>query len=205
MSELSDIFSMIGNGNCGDVATSMDAQGLLSEQSIPIYEVFYLRLLLGDSLQLLVDNQQEFDMLKQLIVGCGAVGAAINIMGYDELTLLGIMAIYTPNTGMSIFVRPGRGDYGSASAEAVKGMLGLTGSIACPTPVPFKGPLEDMEDTLNMAQDMLLERINDSLDRYGIQIYHWEELPNLFYTIKDSGELSDMYQFRKISGASILL
>lgn len=201
MIQLSEIFSMVGENGCADVATSLAMQGAETDISIPIYEVFYLKILFGEGASFLCNSIGEFNALRQLSTHCGAVAATINVLDQDFLTLAGIECVATPNYGMNVFFKLG----GPAIDMIDSGMLSqLSGLAGIPLPDTAFDIGEVAAHLLGVLQNMLVDTLDDNLSSYGIEVHDWEELPAFYQELKASGEMAELSHYRAMMGGAIL-
>lgn len=87
MIQLTEMFNMVGTDGCSDVATSLVMQGVEPEISIPIYDIFFLKLMPGQKSTFLAESIPEFNAIRQLSVHCGAVAASDKSFGYGYTNL----------------------------------------------------------------------------------------------------------------------
>lgn len=196
---ISDMFNMIGVDGCQDVATSLAMQGTVDSISIPIYEVFYLKILAGNDVARISGNLAEYNALRKLNTYCGSVGITINVLDIDLLTLVGAVCVFTPRTGMNVFMKLGD----IITDELTHEMLAELAHIAH---IPFLGDGSDNHLIVEILQtifDMIIDRINDNLGDCGINVYNFDELGNYIDEIYNSGEMETMYQYRQMIGAMV--
>ena len=201
---VSDIFSMIGTDGCQDVATSLAMQGTMDSISIPIYEVFYLNILAGNDVASISGNLAEYNAIRKLNTYCGSVGISINVLGIELLTLVGAVCVFTPRTGMNIFMKLGE----ILTDELTHEMITSLASITNINPFTSSGVTEEINvhiipEILQRIFDMVLERLNENLSDFGINVYDFDELPRYIDTIYNSGEMGEMYHYRQMTGAMI--
>lgn len=192
MIQLSEMFSMIGEGDCIDVATSLGLQGGLSDISIPIYEIFYLKIASSQHTQFLASSIPEANALRQMAVSCGGVCCTINLMDMDMLTLLGCLCISTPNSGMNVFIKNNIPDLANMTTDMIDALLNMAG-------IPFEVGGECIElavDAVNMLFDKLLDMLENNLSSCGIALRNWEELPDFYNLLIESGEMRQMQMYR---------
>ena len=48
---------------------------------------------------------------------------------------------------------------------------------------------------------MLIDVLNNDLEEKGIALREWEELPDFYNTVKESGEMQEMRMYRQQIGA----
>lgn len=206
MGNISQLFSAIDGGECLDVATSMGLLGANTAMEIPIYEVFYLKIAAGESVQFLCSEEEEFYMIRQLAESCGAVACAVNIIGCDTLTIAGVMLISTPNTGMNLFIKLGEIVTGDISEQ---GMAIISEITHIPLPkvrMPGMGVgmnTKMLQQAIPVLMDELVENMNEELSEYGITVRQWEELPELYWTVRNTGEMANMHQHRQMFGGVV--
>ena len=198
MIQISDMFSMIGQEGCGDVASSLAMQGCVEDIHIPIYEIFYLDIMFGDKCGFLASNIQEFTALRKLAIDCGAVSVTINILDMDILSLVGAVCIFTPSTGMSIFMKECITDLANLTEDIANQVLNLAG-------LPSSGMLntEVLAQAINILFEKLVDLISESCERCNINVYHWGELPEFYNEILSSGEMMEMHNMRAMLGAAV--
>lgn len=201
MIQLTEMFNMVGVNGCSDVATSMAMQGVEPEISIPIYEIFFLKLMPGQKSSFLAESIPEFNAIRHLSQSCGAVAASINLLDMDILTLAGLVAIYTPNTGMNIFMKLGEVLTGDLEEEILNQLAGLAG-IEVP---PGLGMVFNMAgDIMEILFNKMVDSIQESAEDMGVAVHEWEELAGYYCMLRDSGEMAQMYQYRSMFGGAIL-
>lgn len=199
---LSEVFNMVDMDTCVDPATSLRNMGtnLDLDVSIPIYEIFYLKILKGGDTGFLCDNIMEYNMLRKLCVQCGAISCCINLLDMDILTIFGIMCVCTPNTGMTVFYKnnvPALVDMTEEIAEQLADLAGIPFD-------PNYGALELGSEILNVLIERCMEKVDEDLNDKGIQCLPWEKIPEFVETVTQSGEAHQMYMYRKRSNAQIL-
>lgn len=201
MIHLSEAFGMIGNGQCCDVATSLALQGTNTAVSIPLYEIFFLKILPGEGTQFLVSSIPEYNIIRHLASSCGAVAATINLLDLDILTLVGTLLIYTPSSGMTVFTKLGDIVTEGIDEDMVNSLANLAG-IPIPSFIPdlysFAGEL--LETLYNRLVDML----SADLEQYNINLIQWDMLPDFYEELRDSGEMAQMAKIRQMVGAFTL-
>ena len=198
MLQITDMFSMIGQDGCSDVASSLAMQGCVVDIHIPIYEIFYLDIMFGDKCGFLASHLNEFTALRKLATDCGAVTVTINVLDLQILTLLGAVCIFTPNTGMSLFLKECITDLTSLTEDIAEQVVSLSG-------LPLNGLMSTdlLEDAIHVLFDKLVDLISDSCAVNGINVYHWEQLPEFYNEISMSGEMQEMHNFRAMVGAAV--
>lgn len=205
MINLSECFSMIGTDGCMDVASSMGLQGIdpsMMDISIPVYGPFFMKVLIGQESGFICDSIQEFTAIRQLNKNCGTVAVTINLLEMDVLTLVGALLTFTPDTGMNCFLKLSAIDLVNMSAELISSIAGATG---IPLPPGVTDGLVDIVevagDILQAVFDMLIEVLNNDLENKGITLREWEELPDFYNMIRESGEMQEMRMYRQEVGA----
>ena len=196
---VSDMFNMIGTDGCMDVATSVAMQGTVESISIPIYEVFYLKILAGNDVARISGSLAEYNAIRKLNTCCGSVGITINVLDIDLLTLVGALCVFTPKTGMNVFMKLGDIITDELTHEILAELAHLTN-------IPFIGDGSDnhlIATILQTVFDMIIDRLNDNLESFGINVYGFDELPRYINMVAESGEMEDMYQYRQMLGAVI--
>lgn len=205
MIDLSECFNMIGTDGCMDVATSMGMQGIdpsMMDISIPVYGPFFMKVLIGQESGFICDSIPEFTALRQLNQNCGTVTVTLNLLEMDVLTLVGALLTFTPDTGMNCFLKLSAIDLANMSAEILSSVAGATG-IAMP-PGVSDGLVDVVEvagDILQAVFDMLIEILNEDMERKGITLREWDELPDFYNMVRESGEMQEMRMFRQQVGA----
>lgn len=206
MIELSSAFDMIDNGGCMDVASSLMGQGTDLSMSIPIYEVFYLKILVGNDSGFLAGSIQEFNALRKLAETCGSVTVTVNLLDMDLLTLIGAILIYTPNTGPNIFIKLGDILNNPELPEDILGMLADLAGVPIPDGVigNYTMQLKFALHLLQILFDRLVEAMQNDLESKGIHMHKWEELPEYFNMLQNSGEMARMAEIRQQLGGIVL-
>lgn len=197
---ISDLFSMVGVNGCSDVATSLAMQGCDPEIDIPIYEVLYLKFMCGERTKGLADTIPEYNAIRRMSICCGAVAATLTIAGLDILELAGLICIFTPNTGMNVFLKLGEILVENISSDEVQLVLEAA-HIPIPDFIEEAGAL--VGEALDTIFNMMISTMQDELGRFGIVLHQWNELPEYYSGIKASGEMQEMYNFRQTFGAAI--
>lgn len=197
---LSEAFSLIGQDNCQDVATSLLLQGTDPQISIPIYEMYNLKLLTGENTNFLVGSIQEYNFIRKLAVNCGAVAATINVLNVDVLTLVGALLVYTPNTGMNVFIKDGEIPTAIIGDELTLQLADMSGV----QPSGFASTEDFLNNALPILYNRLIENMSNDLDNCGINMYSWDDLPEYYDIIHRNGDIMRMAQFRKETGAAVL-
>ena len=204
MINLSDCFSMVDNSNCYDVATSLGLQGIVpnSEISIPIYEIFYLKLLIGQESGFMSSNLAEFAALREICTRCGGITITLNIANMDALTLAGALLVSTPNTGMNVFIKLNAIDITDDTLSLVDN---LADAVGIPVPNSIRDNTDELtqfvEDALQTLFDRLISCLQDNMDEFGIGLHEWDELPDFYTDIKESGEMAELSNYRNSIGA----
>lgn len=206
MINISESFSMIGINGCGDVASSLQAQGTEPNISIPVYGPFFLHLLAGEKTNFLASHISEFNAIRQLAMSCGAVAAAINVLEMDLLTLIGVVMIYTPNTGMNMFVKNNIPDLVNLAEDISDALISLTPFGANPDILNNKmvNKIEIVSQALDWLINTLISRLEGDMGENGINLHRWDALPDYYNYIKQSGEMQEMAKYREMMGAPIL-
>lgn len=206
MIELSSAFDMIDNCGCVDVASSLMGQGTDLSMSIPIYEAFYLKILVGNDSGFLAGSIQEFNALRKLAETCGSVAVTVNLLDMDLLTLIGAILIYTPNTGPNIFIKLGDILNNPELPEDI--LIMLAGLVGIPIPDGVMGNYTmQLKFALHLLQilfDRLVEAMQNDLGSKGIRMNKWEELPEYFNMLQNSGEMARMVEIRQQLGGIVL-
>jgi hypothetical protein len=197
---------MIGQDGCCDVATSMSRQGTDPDVHIPIYGPFFLHILAGVKTNFLASHLTEFNAIRHLAQTCGAVAASVNLIQMDMLTLLGVLLIFTPSTGMNVFVKNNVPDLTEMAEDISDAIVKLT---------PLALGAEQMNDAMfdqtelvNKALawliDTLIERLDDDMGTSGINLHTWDELPDYYNYVKGCGDMQRMAEYRQMMGSIIL-
>ncbi len=207
MINVSNCFDMIGQNGCMDVASSLGMQGIskdMQEISIPIYEVFYMKILIGQDCAFMCDSIPEFTAIRRMNNSCGSVTVTVNLLDMDLLTLLGALLIFTPNTGMNCFLKLN-------AIELVDEIIDLLPMLADLAGVPLPDglmeaglgtqQLEIANRILEVLFDKLVDILNEDMATKGIEVRHWEELPEFYQGLVDSGEMKNMLKMRQELGA----
>lgn len=208
MINMSECFKMIGTDGCMDVASSLGMQGVdqtMQDISIPIYGPFFMKVLMGQDCGFICSTIQEFTAVRQLNQNCGTVAITLNLLEMDALTLVGSLLTFTPDTGMNCFLKLSAIDLVNLSADMLSMIVDQTG---VPLPPGVADGLVDITDVasdiIQSAFDILISSLNDDLDNNGITLREWNELPDFYYTVKESGEMQEMRAYRQSVGACIL-
>lgn len=201
MIRISEMFAGIANGSCTDVATSLALQGCTPNIDIPIYGVLNLHIESGANAGKAANSVQEYNALRRLAMSCGAVTASINIEGIPILTLANVLLLFTPSCGMSVFLKILQLDENSIEMEMINIILEAAG---IPIPEFFEEAVGMVSDAITILFNKMIESIQEDLEEYGIMLYPWEELPDYYNDLKESGEMNMMLQARQMSGAATL-
>lgn len=208
MINMSECFKMIGTDGCMDVASSLGMQGVdqtMQDISIPIYGPFFMKVLMGQDCGFICSTIQEFTAVRQLNQNCGTVAITLNLLEMDVLTLVGSLLTFTPDTGMNCFLKLSAIDLLNLSADMLSMIVDQTG---IPLPSGVADGLVDITDVasdiIQSAFDILISSLNEDLDSNGITLREWNELPDFYYTVKESGEMQEMRAYRQSVGACIL-
>lgn len=208
MINMSECFKMIGTDGCMDVASSLGMQGVdqaMQDISIPIYGPFFMKVLMGQDCGFICSTIQEFTAVRQLNQNCGTVAITLNLLEMDALTLVGSLLTFTPDTGMNCFLKLSAIDLVNLSADMLSMIVDQTG---VPLPPGVADGLVDITDVasdiIQSAFDILISSLNDDLDSNGITLREWNELPDFYYTVRESGEMQEMRAYRQSVGACIL-
>lgn len=201
MIRISEMFAGIANGTCSDVATSLVLQGCTPDIDIPIYGVLNLHIESGANAGKAASSVQEYNALRRLAISCGAVTASINIEGIPILTLANALLLFTPSCGMVVFLKALEIDESSIEMEMVSIILEAAG---IPIPEFIEQAVYLVSDAITLVFNKMIEFIQEDLAEFGITLYPWEELPDYYNTLKESGEMNIMLQNRQMSGAATL-
>lgn len=201
MIQLTEMFNMVGTDGCSDVATSLVMQGVEPEISIPIYDIFFLKLMPGQKSTFLAESIPEFNAIRQLSLHCGAVAASINLLDMDILTLAGLVAICTPNTGMNIFMKLGEILTGELEKEIIEQLSNLAGM---PIPPVAGGAFKVAGSIVEHLFSMMVSSVQESAEENGVAIHDWEELAPYYNDLRESGEMAMMSEYRAAFGGAVL-
>lgn len=201
MIQLSEVFSMIGVDGCSDVASSLAMQGSIPEVSIPIYEIFYLKFLSGEHTQFLASCLPEVNVLRQIAVSCGGVCCTINILDMDILTLLGALCVYTPNNGMCVFIKNNLPDLMNLTQDIAEMIASVVG---VPLPPGSAITMDKLAEMIEFLVDKLIDKLQEDMSKFGINLLHWEELPNFYNSLRESGEMEEMHRYRAATGGATM-
>lgn len=208
MINMSECFKMIGTDGCMDVASSLGMQGVdqaMQDISIPIYGPFFMKVLMGQDCGFICSSIQEFTAVRQLNQNCGTVAITLNLLEMDVLTLVGSLLTFTPDTGMNCFLKLSAIDLVNLSADMLNTIVDQTGVPLPPGVADGLVNITDVaSDIIQSAFDTLISSLNDDLDNNGITLREWDELPDFYYTVKESGEMQEMRAYRQSVGACIL-
>ena len=208
MINMSECFKMIGTDGCMDVASSLGMQGVdqaMQDISIPIYGPFFMKVLMGQDCGFICSTIQEFTAVRQLNQNCGTVAITLNLLEMDVLTLVGSLLTFTPDTGMNCFLKLSAIDLVNLSADMLNMVVDQTGVSLPPGVADGLVDITDVaSDIIQSAFDILISSLNDDLDSNGITLREWNELPDFYYTVKESGEMQEMRAYRQSVGACIL-
>lgn len=208
MINMSECFKMIGTDGCMDVASSLGMQGVdqaMQDISIPIYGPFFMKVLMGQDCGFICSSIQEFTAVRQLNQNCGTVAITLNLLEMDVLTLVGSLLTFTPDTGMNCFLKLSAIDLVNLSADMLNTIVDQTGVPLPPGVADGLVNITDVaSDIIQSAFDTLISSLNNDLDNNGITLREWDELPDFYYTVKESGEMQEMRAYRQSVGACIL-
>ena len=205
-----DIFSAIGQKGCSDVATSLQMQGLLDIGSrdfkIPIYEIAYIKILPDRHCSYICSSMQEYSLVKMLAKYCGTVSIALNILDMDLLTLIGMVAAFTPKTGANFFIKSNLSNLinnTEALAQMMTNQEGIENALMIlQMGLPGTGNIVGAaSEILDRIFNMLVENISNDCKNSHINIYPFEKLPEYYNELKQTGELYEMGRLRELSGA----
>lgn len=188
-----DCFLGIMEGSATDVAQQLGIQGADINMSIPIYEIFFIKIQSGDDCRELAQNIREYQAIRKLCKCAGAVQLKLNVCDLDILTLMGLLCIYTPSTGMHVFAKLG----GPALDMITEGEAqALIQAAGLPLPDFMRDlpaiAMQALDIVFNMAIDMLSNNLAD----YNINLHQWEDFADYFNQVQQSGELNQMARFR---------
>lgn len=201
MIRISEMFAGISNGACSDVATSLALQGCTPNIDIPIYGILNLHIESGANAGKAANSVQEYNALRRLAMSCGAVTASINIEGIPILTLANALLLFTPSCGMVVFLKILQIDENSIEMEMINIILETAG---IPIPEFIEEAVYLVSDAITIIFNKMIEFIQEDLAEFGITLYPWDELPDYYNGLKESGEMNMMLQNRQMSGAVTL-
>lgn len=201
MITVSEMFSFICKGNCSDVATSLAMQGCIPNMDIPIYEEFNLHIESGSNAGNIANSVQEYNVLRRLEMQCGAVIASISVEGIQALTLANALLIFTPSCGMTVFLKMLQINIEMINEQMVSVILEAAGM---PIPDFLDEAIGLVEEAISVVSHKFIGILQGDLANYGITLYPWDELPDYYNSIKNSGEMNMMYRNRQMNGAATL-
>lgn len=201
MIQLSNMFDMLGQNGCIDVATSLAMQGADTSISIPIYDIFFLKILPGEMSSYIAGSINEYNAIRQLAENCGAVAIELNMLDIDILGLIGALVIATPNTGMHIFTKLGSIIPDQLSEDIIDCMAN---DLGVPIPQCAFNIFGFAQELIQTAFDKIMYNIQVDMGECGIELHSWEELPGYYSMLRDTGEMFDMRQYREVNGHSII-
>lgn len=203
MLQISDLFSGINEGaGILDLQTALGSQGtdLQNGMSIPIYDVFYLKIAPNCNPGMLCSSVEQYNNLDRLSKACGAVSFTVNLLDTDLLTLLGAVCIYLPsmlkNGGMYIFIKDNIPDLTNITEELATAMLGLTGK----SKEAFGYTTMNLDlavKVLHFLIELLIKMLNQNMQAYGIAVYDMEKIPVLMQDLYNSGDYTRMLNYRR--------
>lgn len=207
---LTDVFSLIQSGNAIDVASSVLGQGCVPDISIPIYEIFYLKLSSINHIRHtgMIESIQEYSILREIGLACGGVCASINLLDMDILTLVNTLLVYTPNFGFNIFIKRAQSNMTELAPELIQELAGMAG-----IPVPdglisasyasMQAYMEFANGIQNTLFDKLVDEIDNNCASANINIATWDKLYNFYIDLRNSGEMGYMQTLRASNGGSV--
>ena len=104
MAELSQVFDMIGQDGCIDVATSLAMQNIDIDVDIPIYEVFHLKILAGEESGEVCESADFYEIIRHLSEACGGVTFSINLIGLNLLTIAAAYCFYSKHWNECVYM-----------------------------------------------------------------------------------------------------
>lgn len=206
MIDMSECFNMIGTNGCMDVASSLGLQGIdksMGSICIPVYGPFFMKILIGQDCGFICNSIQEFTVVKQLSENCGTATITLNLLEMDILTLAGAVLSYTPNTGMNCFVKKSVVDIAQLTDDLLSTIVHDVGIHISPTS-GVVSLLSMADGIIEAAFNKLLDLVNGDFGSKGIAVRPWEELPELYRTVRESGEMQEMRAYRERTGAFVL-
>lgn len=206
MINMSECFSMIGLDGCNDVATSMVMQGTDPDISIPVYGPFFCHLLAGERTNFLASNLPEFNAIRKLAINCGAVAASINLLEADILTLAGVLMIFTPNTGMNVFVKNNTPELVNLAEDLIEALIRLTPFADSAHMIAKSniGGIELASKALEWLIELFIDKLNCDMENMKINLHNWDEIPEYYNYVINSGEMNRMAYYRNMMNAVIL-
>lgn len=202
MIQLSDVFNMVGVDGCSDVATSLAMQGTNQEISIPIFEIFYLKILPSANSQFIAGSIAEANVLRQLAGCCGGVSCTLNLLDMDILTLAGVLCICTPSTGMNVFFKDNIPDLADLAEDVIAQLAQMAG---IPVNIGIGGVGMDIAvQAIDFLFNKLVDCLENNLGSTGIAFRNWDELPDFYDTVCGTGDLGRMKQYRMATHAAFI-
>lgn len=206
MIDILEIFQLIGQDGCLDPATSLVMQGIdtsMSGLSFPLIEPVYVKLLFGQDSQFMCNSMQELAILNKLRQSCGTVTAALNILDIEQLTIAGMLFTSTPNSGINVFMKLTAFDIVNMPIELLDNISDITG-----IPIPGTGLMENFTGIAEKLVDGLIDKVidilNDKFTSNRINLRDWDELPDFYDWLVNSGEMREMHKYRCINHCGIL-
>ena len=210
MIDISEIFLGIQENGCPDIASSLASQGVdLNEDiSIPIFEGVYLKIMNGSKAGFLCNSIAEFQTLRSLSKSIGCVAFTINIAEMDLLSLFGLLATYTPQTGGIVFYKNNIPEIQALTEDMVMGLITATGlpipedvarmmvGSAC-GPGVMPAPVQEV---LDKVVERIFNKLMEDLSSKDLQFVEWERIPELKEQLRRTGEDREMYQMRAMQG-----
>lgn len=193
MVQLSEAFSLIGINGCMDTATSLFLQGTVPDISIPIYEIFNLKVLSAQNSNFIADNMAEYNALRVLSESCGGVLITINVLNIDMLTLLEGLCIYTPSTGMSVFIKSRQIPVENIGFDILQNISNLLG-VEIPSPDVIN--ISFIENIIQELINRLINTLQSDLNYSGIALRSWDELEDFYTSINLCGDIKQMHMYR---------
>lgn len=203
MLQLSDMFSGI-NEEMGifDLQSALGSQGVNLQEgySIPIYEIFYLKIAPKADAGILSASLEEYNVLSQLNRACGTICCTLNLFEMDLLTLLGAVCCYIPsslqNAGMYVFVKDNIPDLVNITEDIAVQILNLSG-LNIEDLGGTTMNLEIAAQALDIVIKMLISALDRDLSSKGIRVFQWQILANFLDELQASGDYQQMLAYRK--------
>lgn len=192
---VTELFSGVDGKACIDVATALVAAGITPGMKIPIYEAFDLEILNSSASRRFVTSVPEYNALVRLTKYCGAVPGVVNVTNAVSLPLIGLVAVITPHTGVSLLAKTMIGDYPNMADEIVPQDIAF---LCDALGVQFNAG-DAMNQAIAVAQhfcDELISMVAEETASVGIKLYGWENIWNLHNAIRDSGDMREMGMYR---------
>ena len=201
MAELSQVFDMIGQDGCIDVATSLAMQNIDIDVDIPIYEVFHLKILAGEESGEVCESADFYEIIRHLSEACGGVTFSINLIGLNLLTIAAAYCVFTPNTGMNVFIWFNKFMLDYADMESTQKILSLTN-----LPISMNNFLQSgdaQQEAMQRIANRLIDSLNEDLQQFNITLRTSDEIYEYYNLLLETGELAEMQSLRDINCCKI--